>query len=185
MRLPILLLLLSLLALPAAGQDRQGNDRPSNWVVTHFSKSGIWESMCDERPEDGIMHRRCYIRHVDVFSPRPKFAAQFMFITPEDDGLRVEFGMEPGTIFSPGGFRIESGANFSWSTRRFGCLTGLTCVFGGEEATELVEAMVGGGDFRFVFLDRHATRRNIVWPLDGFADALADFRTQAAARGLL
>jgi len=185
MRLPILFFLLAFLAPPAGAQDREGNDRPSNWAVTHFAKSGIWESMCDERPEDGIMHRRCYIRQVDVFSPRPKFAAQFMFITPEDDGLRVEFGMEPGTIFQPSGFRIEAGGNVSWSTRRIGCLTGLTCVFRGEEATDLVGTMVEGGDFLFGFVDRHGTRRDLVWPLEGFAEALADFRTQAAVRGLL
>ncbi len=186
-RFRILTLIAALIAAapPAAAQDRQGNNRPSDWLITHFFVSGIWESMCDERIEDGALRQRCYIRRVDVFSPRPEFAAQFVFITPEPGGLRVEFGVESGTLFDPDGFRIETGDAVSWSTRRGGCLTGLACVFETGDSPPLIKAMSAGGDFRFTFIDRHGNPRDLIWPLDGFGKALSDFRAQSAARGLL
>lgn len=179
------LLFVLLAALPGHAQDLQGNDTPGNWRVKHFEAFGIWNSMCDEREENGSLRQRCYIRYVDVFSPRPDFAAQFLFVVAEDGRESVEFGIEPGTVFSPNGFRIDATGAISWRTRRPGCLTGLSCRFRDDAAAELLEAMAGGGDMRFVFIDRHGTARDISWPLDGFRAALDDFRVRARERDLL
>ncbi|WP_095588783.1 invasion associated locus B family protein [Actibacterium ureilyticum] len=176
---------LLLTALPVLAQDLEGNDTPGNWRVKHFQTFGIWNSMCDEREENGTLNQRCYIRYVDVFSPRPEFAAQFLFIVAEEGRENVEFGLEPGTLFSPNGFRIDTGDTVRWRTRRPGCLTGLSCTFRDDGAAELLGAMTEGDAMRFVFIDRHGNARDITWPLDGFADALADFRSQSRARALL
>lgn len=185
MRFVILnVLFLLLVVFPAVAQDRDGNDRPSDWVVKHFFKSGIWESICDERTEDDHLRQRCYIRLVDVFSPRPKFAAQFLFITPEPPGMRIEFGMEPGTLFAPDGFRMTDGAEVSWQTQRPGCLTGLTCIFTGPEADILLQAMQRSERFLFTFVDRHGRKTELDWPLIGFNEAFQDFALAASARGL-
>lgn len=176
--------MLLLTALPAFAQDLQGNDTPGNWRVTHHQVFGIWTSICDEREENGTLRQRCYIRRVDVFSGRPKFAAQFMFITPEPEGTKIEFGMEPGTLFSPSGFRIDHGDQVIWRTRRPGCLTGLSCVFEGERAQDIVDAMHTGDAYRFVFRDRHGQARDLTWTLTGFDAAWADFNTQSQARNL-
>ena len=99
-----LLIALFLTAQIAAAQDREGNDRPSDWVADHFTSFGGWDSVCDHRSTDGVKEQRCYLRYVDVFSPRPKFAAQFIFVTP---GPEIQIGLERGTRFPKGGIRIE------------------------------------------------------------------------------
>ncbi|PSL19608.1 hypothetical protein [Shimia abyssi] len=182
----LLPLLLSVpLAVPLSAQDREGNDTPGEWVVTHFEPFGIWTSICDERPDNGALSQRCYIRWVDVFSRAPKFAGQFVFITPEPNGPKVDFGMEPGTIYDPDGFRITSADDtIIWSTQRGGCLTGLACTFSGDDATPLVDAMQTGDAFRFTFTDRHGAPRNLTWPLKGFAPAYEDFVAQSDKRNL-
>lgn len=164
-------------------QDAQGNDRPSNWRVTHQQKHGIWSTICDEREADGALEKRCYIRHVEVFSPRPKFAAQFLFVTANRGG-EVEFGIEPGTFFRPGDFRLERDGQVAWSTARLGCMTGLACSFDGAHAQELLAEMQAGGGFVFAFRDRHGEGRMLNWPLDGFDAALTDFNRQSQARNL-
>lgn len=131
-----LALCLALTALPADAQDRAGNDTPGDWVVTHQKSFGLWDSVCDERAEDGAMHRRCYIRYVDVFSPRPAFAAHFVFVTPDGDGVRIEFGSEPGTRFARGGHWIERDETKVWLAEDPDCLTGGECVFAGAAAAE-------------------------------------------------
>lgn len=174
-----------LFILPASAQDLQGNDTPGNWRVTHHDIFGIWNSMCDERKEQGELVQRCYLRRVYVFSPRPNFAAQFLFITPEAQGYKVEFGMEAGTLFHPNGFRIETKQGDIWRTRRPGCLTGLSCSFTGADAQVLIDSMQDGDAFRFTFRDRHGAARDLSWPLAGFGFAWDDFRNQSAARELI
>jgi len=179
-------LALLLAAPPALAQDIDGTDTPSNWKVTQYETFGLWNSICDERPEHGALKKRCYIRWVDVFSPAPDFAAQFLFVTPEPDGLQVDFGIEPGTFFAPDGFRItDSSGAVTWSTSRGGCLTGLACTFSGDEAAPLLSAMRYGDAFRFTFTDRHGAPRDLTWPLAGFAASLADFTAESRARNLL
>lgn len=175
---------LALLTTPVLAQDLEGNDTPGNWVVTHFERFGIYLSSCDERTESDALVQRCYLRYVDVFSPHPKFGAQFFFVVNGDDGLDVDFGMEPGTLFGPNGFRIEDMGGDIWKTRKLGCLSGLSCTFSGEDAEILLQAMQDGTAFRFTFRDRHGESQDLTWPLAGFADAMADFHTQSAARDL-
>ncbi|MEM9579534.1 MAG: hypothetical protein AAF891_02525, partial [Pseudomonadota bacterium] len=105
--LPVATLIFAGLSSLALAQDADGNDTAGSWKVTQFETFGIWLSSCDERASDTGLLQRCYIRHVDVFSPAPQFAAQFLFVTNEDDGPQVDFGLEAGTFFAPGQFRIE------------------------------------------------------------------------------
>jgi hypothetical protein len=181
---PIALLALVALAVPAAAQDRQGNNTPGDWIVTHTGHFGQWDSICDERPESDGMERRCYIRYVDVFSPRPRFAAHFLFVTPENGGTRIEYGSEPGTRFAPGGNRIERGGKTVWLADGLACLTGGNCVFAGDTADDLYSTLKGGGQWRFLFADRHGQLQDLTWDLTPFADAAAEFEAEANRRGL-
>lgn len=165
-------------------QDADGTDRPSNWRVTHQQTHGIWTTACDERGEGTAFEQRCYIRWVDVFSPRPAFAAQFLFVTADDVGPTVEFGLEAGTFFAPGNFRIEKGDVRVWSTLRPGCLTGLSCAFSGKAGQDLLNIMQGSGEMAFDFRDRHGKSQSLRWPLEAFSKALADFNVQSATRTL-
>lgn len=170
-----------LAACAAHAQDRQGRDTPGDWIVDHHQRFGAWDSMCDHRMAGETAERRCYLRYVDVFSSRPAFAAQFVFITP---GPRIEFGIEPGTLFKMAGFRIERGGQVVWSWPQHGCLGGLACIYEGRPAEWLLDHMARGGVFVFEFRDRHGQPRTLHWDLAPFADALADFRQQALSRGL-
>lgn len=168
----------------ALAQDIEGNDTPGNWRVTHHAIFDIWNSICDEREEPTGLHQRCYLRRVEVFSPRPKFAAQFMFITQEADGPKVDFGMEAGTLFAPGAFRIEQGDSVTWRTLRPGCLTGISCTYKGADAESLVAQLRTSDALRFTFRDRHGQPQDLTWPLTEFATALDDFHAQSRARNL-
>lgn len=176
--------MLGLVALPVTAQDRAGNDTPGDWVVTHQAHFGLWDSVCDERLEQGQTHRRCYIRYVDVFSPRPDFAAHFLFVTPDDTRVRIEYGSEPGTRFAPGGQWIERDGTRVWLADRLACLTGAACVYSGAVAEDLYAALKTGGQWRFLFSDRHGRLQDLTWDLAPFAAAAADFEAEAAARGL-
>jgi len=126
--------------------------------------------------------QRCYIRVVDVFSLRPKFAAQFVFVTPEP---KVDFGIEPRTFFAENGFRIRREGAVAWAAPKAGCMVGLSCSYEGEEAENLLAEMGAGGSFDFDFTDRHGQPQSLAWSLDGFADAMKDFEAESKARGLL
>lgn len=180
-----LITMIALSSPTAQAQDRNGADTASDWRVKHYQTHGIWTSACDERIEDTSLVQRCYIRWVDVFSDHPTFGGQFLFLTPQADGWTISFGIEPGTLFRPNGFRIEQLGQVTWRSLRPGCLTGLSCRYTGAAADTLLAAMQAGGAFRFVFRDRHGQRQDLTWPLDGFNTAFADFHTQAAARNLL
>ncbi len=184
MRTFLITLISTLCASSALAQDLDGADTASNWRVTHFEQFGIYLSSCDERMEGDELKQRCYLRYVDIFSQKPKFAAQFMFVTNEDNGLAVDFGLEPGTLFGPNGFRIEQAGETIWRTRRVGCLTGLSCNFNGRNGAALIEAMQTGDAFRFTFRDNHGQSQDLNWPLEGFAAALQDFHQQSDLRGL-
>ncbi len=180
----VTLILAILAAPPAPAQDRAGRDTPGEWIVDHYRPFGLWDSICDHRTTGDVMGQRCYLRYVEVFSPRPTFAAQFVFVTP---GPEIEIGLERGTRFAPGGMRIEAGSATIWTTDRRGCMAprlGSSCVFTGEDAADLLAALTRGAAFLFDFTDRHAQPQSLRWDLTRFAYALADFEREAAARGL-
>lgn len=174
-------LILLLLATTAHAQDREGRDTPGSWKITHQKAFGLWDAMCDERKTGEKTEERCYLRYVDVFSPRPNFAAQFAFITPDN---RVEFGIERGTAFRKDGFRLELQGQPIWAFRNDPCLFGGTCAFFGPEAVELTDTMAAADLFVFDFVDRHGTPRALEWDMTRFGEAMADMKAEAKKRGL-
>lgn len=176
-----IIIALLLTALPAFAQDRDGNDTPGEWKVTHHKPFGLWDSFCDERKTGDSLEERCYLRYVDVFSPRPNFGAMFAFITP--DG-RIEFGIETGTAFKKDGFALIKDGTPIWTLTGRPCLFGGTCTFEGEEATALTTHMRNADSFRFDFIDRHETEQSLTWDMTRYSKALDDMLAAAATRGL-
>jgi len=176
-----ILLAILLTATTAFAQDRAGNDTPGEWRITHHQAYGLWDTMCDERVTGAQTEQRCYLRYVDVFSPRPNFAAQFAFITPDN---RIEFGIENGTAFRKDGFRLEQNGATVWSFRNDPCLFGGSCAFTDEPAAELLAQMNAADRFIFDFVDRHGMPTVLDWDMTRFSEAHRDMLDQAAQRGL-
>lgn len=183
-----LTLSLCLLATPVFAQDRAGNDTAGEWRFDHHKAFGLWDSMCDWRETDGITERRCYLRYVDVFSPRPNFAAVFTFITPEPQGYKVEFGIEPNTAYKKNGLRIDTGTTTTWQLDDINCTRITQCIWTGDAADKFIAALAAQNDDPTVlvqdFFDRYGQEQLLKWDLTPFAEALADFNTQVAERGL-
>ncbi len=177
---------LALFFLPAiaAAQDRSGRDTASDWVVRHYKPFGLWDSICDERMERGVLKQRCYLRYVDVYSPRPDFLATFAFIHPQDGATIVEFGFERGTRFEAGGFHIEREGATAW-TLGDRCLQSPKCELAKEEAANLLSAFSKGGVLVQQSSDRRGTDWQLEWDLARFGEALADYRQASAERSLL
>lgn len=178
---------------PAFAQDAEGNDTPGDWVVTHYKPFGLWDSVCDQAERDGEKVDRCYIRYVEVFSPQPKFAAQFVFITPDDDGYEVELGIEKGTLFKgsgdEAGFKIIDYDRITWAYDPNKCLIRGECVLKGAQAREFVEAMATtkGDKAALVsdFVDRHRADQILEWDITQFDAALRDFQQESKKRSLI
>lgn len=168
--------------------DAEGNDTPGDWVVTHYKPFGLWDTICDEAIRKGKTVERCYIRYVDVFSPAPKFAAQFVFIEPEGEGYKVEFGIEPGTTFYGASLTVVDGDNVIWEYNPNECLERGECFLTGEDADRFIQTMVmtTTKDPMLVshFNDRHGTDQLLEWGISRFDDALSDFQAQSDKRGL-
>lgn len=176
----ILALLITCLSLPAWAQDRAGNDTPGEWVVTHQKAFGLWDSFCDERMTGELREERCYLRYVEAYKRRPDFAAVFAFITPEE----IEFGLERAITLIDDGIHITRGGTVVWKEDRARCRRGGACTLSGPDADALLATLAQGGTLH-VDLEHDGEEYRLAWDLSRMADALADFRSNAAARGLL
>lgn len=180
----IILTIALTLPLSAAAQDRSGNDTASDWVAKHYASFGLWDSVCDERVEAEILRQRCYVRYVEVFSPRPLFMASFVFAYTQDKGTRVELGFERGVRYSENGFRVEHQGATIWSAQDE-CLDVSPCQLSGEAAQDMLAQMGKGDVLVQQFADRSGQMRLLKWDLSRFSDVLEDYRREATARKLL
>ncbi|MEM7438203.1 MAG: hypothetical protein AAF393_01295 [Pseudomonadota bacterium] len=177
-----------LLALPAMAQDREGNNTPGEWRVDHFESFGLWDSACDWRDTDGVREERCYVRYVEVYSPRPQFGALFAFIVPDAAGYRLSLGVEDGTQFDEGGFRIEHGGAVVWTFSGDLCLFGGECVWTGGRDAEVFQALVPQEGTKaalvLAFADSYDQRFELRWDLSQMGEAFEDMDREAEKRGL-
>lgn len=181
------LLLTIICAFKATAQDRAGNDTPGEWAPTHYKAFGLWDNICDERTTDGVTEERCYIRYVDVFSLPPKFAAVFLFVTPEAQGHKIEIGIEPGTRYAENGFQIEHADHTTWHLSN-NCFRRSKCVLTEKNAADfIVAAQSAQSDTSAlvqIFTDRYGQDQKLRWDITPFAAALEDFERETLKREL-
>lgn len=180
----ILLAIALIVPFSVSAQDRSGNDTASDWVAKHYVSFGLWDSVCDERMEEGALRQRCYLRYVEVFSPRPLFMASFVFAYTQDEQTQIELGFETGVRYSKKGFRVEHSGDVIW-TAEDECLEASPCELGGVAAQDMLTHMAKGDVLVQQFIDRSGQMRVLEWDLSKFADAVSDYRREAAARNLL
>lgn len=179
------LILAGLLLAPAV----QAQEKIGNWKVDHFKPFQEWESFCDHRNQETRLVQRCYVRRVEVYSPRPKFGALYFFLTEQrgKNGAPVaqlEFGFEPGTQFHAEGFVIENDEETVYRLNTGACENGHRCWIAGVPARSLQSHLVPGNRLRFRFTDRRGDQWDIRWGAEGYLEALADFKEASASRGL-
>lgn len=172
------------LPLTAFAQDRSGNDTASDWIPQHYVSFGLWDSVCDERLENDALKQRCYLRYVEVYSPRPVFLASFAFIFTESGQSVVELGFEKSTRFNETGFRVENDGKTVWAFND-PCLSTSKCRMTGEKAQSFLSQLSKGDTLVQEFRDRALQSRILSWDLSQFAEALADYREAAEERSLL
>lgn len=180
----ILLAIGLIIPLQVSAQDRSGNDTASDWVAKHYVSFGLWDSVCDERMEAGKLRQRCYLRYVEVFSPRPVFMASFVFAYTQDKQTQIELGFERGVRYSENGFRVERQGEIIWSAED-GCLDASPCALSSVAAQDMLTHMANGDVLVQEFVDRSGETRLLEWDLSSFSDALTDYSREAAARNLL
>ena len=156
------------------------------WVVDHYKNFGIWTSACDHRDLGEGQEQRCYVRVVDVYSPRPNFGAAFVFANrTKEDGVVFEFSFERGTVFAQEGFTVKRGHKVLFTYDAFNrCEGGTTCVLSGPDRMRLVDALNEGGTLRLAFSDRRGMDWVLNWSGEGLSDALKDHLTESDARNL-
>ncbi|WP_299860274.1 hypothetical protein [uncultured Hoeflea sp.] len=155
------------------------------WAVDHFQTFGIWESACDHRDIGNGEERRCYVRVVDVYAPRPDFGATFVFITHTTaEGLRFEFSFEKGTEFDPGGFAVIEDGRIAFDYAPARCEAGTQCIIAGDEANRFTASLTDDASLRLAFTDKSGRQWERLWTGQGFAEALADLTRESAKRNL-
>jgi len=102
------------LAAPTFAQDRDGNNTAGSWKPTYFKTYVQWDLICDERTTGDLVEERCYLRYVDVYSPRPEFGALWAFVNMTANGPTFDFGPEPNTQFTDDGFKLTKGGETIW-----------------------------------------------------------------------
>lgn len=152
------------------------------WVVDFSSRHNGWDTACDHHMDRA--EKRCYIRYVDVYAPRPRFGAAFVFVQWDEAGRPyAEFAFEPGTRFTENGFALSDDGSTVWRYDTGRC-DGTLCRIEGDAAAELFGLFEGDRQLELRFSDRHGRDWERIWSTAGFAAALDDFHTQSQARGL-
>ncbi|MEX3008731.1 hypothetical protein [Hoeflea sp. TYP-13] len=163
------------------------------WSTSRYNRFGSWESICEvSDPAGGVQdtgadgtRERCYMRYVDMFGPEgepdayDRFGTIAAYISPNGNGLRVEFDVENGVTFNKGGFHLAREEKAVWNLDRDDCLTSGVCTFTGPAADALVRAFsdqTGETLYMHVeFTDRYGQTLKRNWPMLPFANAFADF----------
>jgi hypothetical protein len=154
-----------------------------SWVADHFEVFGIWEAVCDHREADGKTLRRCYVSFVDVYAPRPKFGAAFVFLTQDGNGPRLEFRFESGTDFVDDAVALTGAGGVRWQIAPGQCPK-LKCIVEGETAAAFLRQLDAPGELRTVFRDRHGRDWDRRWNVEGLRAAYEDMQAAAKERGL-
>lgn len=181
-------IVLSLVCAP--GALAQANTIDPEQEVDHFKPFGQWEVMCDLKKSTG--EKRCYVRLVDVYSPRPDFKAAFVFITATrgNDGkpvLKFDFSLERGFTWSPQPMSIAHADGRKTGLPMVQCGRP-ACPVEGADANGLASSLAAnsrrGADLVLSFRERDGRARELTWAIDAFDQALADFAVARSTRGL-
>lgn len=130
---------------PASG--KIGGER-----VTFFQSHGNWETLCDVLQNEPSS-ARCYLRLVDVYSPRPDFGAYVGFISASNGVESFELSLEPGSELASDGFALTRGSATLWSMPATYCREN-KCTISGDGLIEMIALAETAEGFSVAFKDR-------------------------------
>lgn len=172
-------LFITVVAGPAAAKNTPDDWK---WAPEFYKTFGEWTTACEHRSDDETM-KRCYLRYVDVYQRDP-FGAFFVFITTSDTGSpRFAFEYEAGATFSQHWRAIQDGDR-KWHLDPALCGSGGECILIGETAETLESAIRDGADLHFALRSENGQSFDLLWPSEGFREAIDTLREQSRARGL-
>ncbi len=154
-------------------------------ISTYHKVYGFWDVACDTAM-DGT-DQLCYIQYVDVYRPRPDFAAAMVEVVMHGgaDGRadpHVRFDIEPGFTFRDTRIAVitPSGAQ----TVDIAHCKGSTCRISGEPARVLLTTWAKGSVMTLEIEEGRAQLAQLSWPLNDIVPILEDFAAQRSARDL-
>lgn len=158
------------------------------------ARTGKWEAVCDTgEPPKGLRSANmdqwkegaCHLRYIDIFETgghadgSTGLGMIAAFIVPEDNGIRVEFGIAPGLSFDIDGFLLARNGFPVWKLENHDCLSDGVCTFSGPAANALVTAFSDASaselEMQLEFTDASGQRHSRQWPMMPFSKAFADF----------
>jgi len=158
---------------------------PGRLVDYHKIYEPFWDVACDTALDGS--DRRCYLQYVDVYRPRPDFAAAMVEVVYHagEDGTpdpHVRFDIEPGLSFRDTGLVVET-SDGEVPLDVSDCRSN-TCVITGDAGRDMLEAWRDGTSLWMEISDGGDESVRLAWPLDEMATILEDLAAQRKARNL-
>ena len=158
---------------------------PGRKVDYHAIYDRLWDVACDTAVDGS--DAGCYVQYVDVYRPRPDFAAAMVEVVmhPGDGGRpdpHIRFDIEPGLSFADARLWVETPQGDVLASLAH--CPGNTCRFSGEVARTMLLDWRDGAALYLEIGEGRAAPARLRWPLGNMAAILDDFATQRAKRGL-
>lgn len=158
---------------------------PGRLVDYHKIYDGFWDVACDTAMDGS--DRRCYIQYVDVYRPRPEFAAAMVeVVMHEGDGdvpdPHIRFDLEPGLSFLNTEIVIESQTG-SIPIDVSHCAVN-TCPISGDVARQILSHWHSASAITLEIREGRPEPARLSWPMENFDKIFEDFGAQRALRNL-
>ena len=158
---------------------------PARVSEYHKVYDGFWDVACDSAL-DGT-DRRCYIQYVDVYRPRPDFAAAMVeVVMHEGPGAQpdphIRFDLEPGLSFLDATIAIE-GPSGPLAVDVSHCAVN-TCPISGDAARGILAQMLEADALTLRINEGRSEITQLSWPLETFPVLFDDFAARRAERDL-
>ncbi len=168
-----------------AGWLQADQSLPGRLVDYHKIYDGWWDVACDTAMDGS--NRRCYIQYVDVYRPRPDFAAamvEVVFHTGKDGkpDPHVRFDIEPGLSFRNANV-VAKTADGKVLLDVSDCPSN-TCRFSGEAGRAILQTWRKGIALRLEIEEGRPKPSMLTWPLGNMDAILDDFAAQRRKRDL-
>lgn len=164
---------------------REDHTLKGRLVDYHEIYDRFWDVACDTAMDGS--DRMCYVQYVDVYRPRPEFAAAMVEVVVHqgEDGQpdpHIRYDIEPGLSFEETSVFVE-GPDGRVPIDVSACRSN-TCRFSGQEGRDMLALWRSGTALHLEIEEGRGDPARLAWPLGRIDEILDDFAAQRASRGL-